>query len=172
MSGVRVIEEKYLPKRTREEKLFIFGEGEWIDEEDFHQFVHNGVECRVLRNTLGSLCGYVSLANGHPWRSIDIFEDSQDEIDVHGGLTFSEAFDDGEHWIGFDCSHARDITPSCEITLKQVRADMRTKFPDLCKRGDQILSGNFMGATYKNMNYVIEECKSLADQAIKAAHVK
>jgi hypothetical protein len=41
----------------------------------------------------------------------------QSEIDIHGGLTFSEQKGDGFTWFGFDCMHANDFSPGMYLTL-------------------------------------------------------
>ena len=69
------------------------------------------------------------------------------DIHVHGGLTYAndgvweelDTLPDDWWWLGFDCGHAGDIIPSMPSM----------QFPD-----DQ----------YRNISYVIENCKSLAAQ--------
>lgn len=53
-------------------------------------------------------CGYVNIPQNHPYYHKD-YHEIYDEIDVHGGLTFSGSFNsfDG-YWIGFDCNHYHD----------------------------------------------------------------
>jgi hypothetical protein len=42
------------------------------------------------------------------------------EIDIHGGLTFSEQKGDGFTWFGFDCAHMNDFSPGMYLEfLKQ-----------------------------------------------------
>jgi hypothetical protein len=85
-----------------------------------------------------------------------------DEIDVevHGGLTYAEACSgaichvpapgetDEVHWLGFDCGHAWDVTPS----LLRYGADLSA------------LLGATLRATYKNVAYVTGEVERLAQQ--------
>ena len=66
-----------------------WGEGPWSDEPDKMQFVDRdtGLPCLIVRNRVGSLCGYVGVPEGHP-----LFQHGYDEnggIEVHGGLTFA-----------------------------------------------------------------------------------
>lgn len=54
------------------------------------------------------LCGYVVLPEDHPLNGLH-YDDLNDIINVHKGLTYSEGFDND--WvIGFDCDHLGDGT--------------------------------------------------------------
>jgi len=75
-------------------------------------------------------CGYVGIDKNHPW-----FEDNynkHDDINVHGGLTFSDKIDDiDEPWLfGFDAAHLGDtleninvdyMARECEKLAKQIQ---------------------------------------------------
>lgn len=53
-------------------------------------------------------CGYVVIPEDHPCYGLD-YEVVEDDIDVHGGLTFSGTFEDIDGFLlGFDCAHAGD----------------------------------------------------------------
>ena len=53
-------------------------------------------------------CGYVVIPEDHPYYGLD-YEEVEDDIDVHGGLTFSGEFEDVDGFLlGFDCAHAGD----------------------------------------------------------------
>lgn len=140
---------------TSEEKLLAWGIGEWVEEADEYEFSFEGYECKVLRISspeagtlsLGHLCGYVTIPANHPW-----FEKHYDEIecDVYGGLTYSGLEEDSTYQIGFDCSHSMDVTPGIERWLSECRSAMGLYRHD---------------RTYKNMNFVVEELKSLVKQA-------
>jgi len=61
-----------------------------------------GFTCRVIHTRM-SYCGYVGVSNKH-----SVLKDiGEDDIDVHGGLTFKEKIE-GIVWFGFDCAHAGD----------------------------------------------------------------
>jgi hypothetical protein len=90
-----------------------WGPGPWQDEPDTKVWEGpHGLKCVILRNSLGNLCGYVELPEGHPWR------DGRDyaPADVHGGVTFNGTFGDDlglpGHFVGFDCAHHMDMVPS------------------------------------------------------------
>lgn len=53
-------------------------------------------------------CGYVVIPEDHPFYGLD-YEEVEEDIDVHGGLTFSGEFEDVDGFlVGFDCAHAGD----------------------------------------------------------------
>lgn len=65
-----------------------WGHGPWQDEPDKAQWTDaaTGLPCLIVRNSVGSLCGYVGVKKGHRY-----FEVGYDDCDLeaHGGLTFS-----------------------------------------------------------------------------------
>jgi hypothetical protein len=147
---------------TAEQRENFFGPGEWLNEPDEVKFIYKGVPCRIARNPVGSLCGYISVNSDHPW-----FKVHYDDIDceVHGGLTYGEA--NNELWeVGFDCAHARDISPAVERSLEKGREELKERYPDLAER---IYTGvEWMRPVYRSIDFVVNECISLADQAIEA----
>lgn len=103
--------------------------GPWDGEPDKVQWPDpiTGLPCLAVRNHQGAWCGYVGVPPGHslhgkPYNKVD--------VEVHGGLTFSDACnpaetpergichvpDEGEAddvwWFGFDCNHAWDDSPN------------------------------------------------------------
>ncbi len=121
---------------------------EWLDEPDKDEFEHDGLKCRILRNSeLGHLCGYVAVPKGHPCYGKDYDHIPYDDlftVEVHGGLTFSRAGDgdtwpEGYWWLGFDCAHAWDLVPYMPFGSS---------------------------GTYRNFQYVRRETKDLADQVV------
>ena len=130
-------------------------------EGDNRDFTHKGLQCHIERHrTLKHLCGYVGISKNHPLYQrgysenlcshSGCYEHSVGSIfEVHGGLTFAnEAYwqktKDGLWYFGFDCGHAGDL---------------------VC--GADVFGGAFEGDIYRNINYVEEECKSLAGQLLK-----
>jgi len=73
--------------RTRDKSAW--GGGPWDDEPDKVQWIdkETDLDCLIVRNRGGALCGYVGVPPSHPW-----FEKGYDDVDVsvHGGLTFSD----------------------------------------------------------------------------------
>lgn len=144
-----------------------WGDGPWQHEPDKKQWIDpaTGLDCLIVRNShLGNLCGYVGVPEGHP-----LFGKAYGEIDVdvHGGLTFSEKCQPdprgegfgvchtpelgrGEvYWLGFDCGHAFDLAPAAEAFYR--------------KRG----LPPFGGSIYRSVAYVERECARLARQLKK-----
>ncbi len=145
--------------------------GPWDDEPDKIQFADEstGLPCLIVRNPSGVLCGYVGVAEGHPWFAND-YGSCADEcgdwlcdhrpesaVDVHGGLTFADFCaesdkergichvpDPGEPdrvwWFGFDCAHSQDVSPLLRHGL------------------------TFEAAVYRTVDYVKGECARLAAQ--------
>ncbi|MGE5634415.1 MAG: hypothetical protein ACM3VV_04235 [Deltaproteobacteria bacterium] len=145
-------------------------------EGDRKEFEYNGYKCLILRNSFtssGHLNGYVLVPRGHILYGKDYNDiEKKYEINIHGGLTYSDfghfigeyfpSFatdinnkeeDKEEYWlIGFDTAHAYDMQP-----LQYVRD------PELIDRFGML----FESETYKDMEYVTNECKNLVDQIIK-----
>lgn len=126
----------------------------WENEPDREHWVDEAtdLDCLIIRNSSGALCGYVGVPEGHPSFG-KYYEDVHAE--VHGGLTYSDACDGhichsrdkgdepaNEHvwWLGFDCAHGYDLIP--------------------------MMTSEFLarGATYKDIEYVKRECRHLAAQ--------
>lgn len=85
----------------------------WKTEPDYKEFNQNGFHFVIKRNSLGALCGYLGFPNEHPFHGI-----SGDVLDyyftIHGGFTFSGYLSETRQtwYVGFDCSHYNDFTPS------------------------------------------------------------
>ena len=67
---------------------------------------------------LGHRCGYVKIPSNHHFyqKNYNWIDDNYD-IEVHGGLTFSEekvgSFSENGWYIGFDCAHYGDTLETC-----------------------------------------------------------
>jgi hypothetical protein len=167
-------EVKYKHLLTKEEKLESWGEGEWVLEPDEALFEWKGIKCSIIRlydryadgrlgKTLGNLCGYIQLPNGHEFEGKDIFSDEV-SIEVHGSLSYLELEKDGHYWMGFDCAHSGDIAPGLEAF--KLQDEISRKIEE--KRSEWLKERNLekilFCKSYKNMKFCIEECKSLAQQ--------
>jgi len=156
-----------------EDKLTWWGDGEWVTEPDKVTFEHQGIDCMVLRSAIeepytkevcifgGYLSGYISIPPNHPFYH-KIFEKIL--IDCHGGLTFGECSDG--HWIGFDCAHSNDYVPSIEHLKKTspFMEDYRKETQELKKLYPSSIIWN---KSYKNIQFCIDQCKSMAEQLIE-----
>ncbi len=149
---------------------------EWENEPDYEEFTHKGYKCSIKRNMSGALCGYVDLPKDHPWYELG-YDDI--EIDVHGGLTYAQnnVSEQGEesYTIGFDCSHAFDYCPytygmTRSIWYKNLTDEEKKIFDDYNAKRQDLFSSmpSQDGSTYKNIEYVREECRSMVEQAIVA----
>lgn len=136
--------------------------GPWDDEPDRIQFkTLVGLPGLIVRNRLGSLCGYAAVGAGHP-----LYKKRYDDVDVdvHGGLTFADKCQEdgpichvpepGESddvwWFGFDCGHWQDISPAMEASeLKYGFDPIRTEH-----------------TSYKTVAYVRAEVETLAEQLV------
>ena len=162
---------------TSDQKLKWWGYGEWVEEPDEVNFEHESFECKVLRMAAyedpngsmfgGHLCGYVFIPEGHILYGIDW--DSNVIFDVHYGITYYGNHLFGKYCIGFDCMHYSDIIPSMEYlyntipAFKELREKERQRKIEMQKFFN-FNENDFFTKTYKNINFVIEECKSLAEQ--------
>lgn len=158
---IEIIEQKTTDVAPKKE----WAEGEWTNEPDYLHFVDRAtdMDCLVVRNHSGGLCGYVAVEEGHPLYGSDY---SSADIDCHGGLTYAshcaghichvprDGRPDHVWWLGFDCGHPGDLTPA--FTAKRYR--------DLGITDS--LNTDFMGnpSRYRNINYVIGECQKIAQQ--------
>ena len=105
--------------------------GKWDNEPDKAHWIDDktGLDCLIVRNGSGALCGYVGIPKDHEFFE-KCYVDVDDDIDVHGGLTFADKChptkNEGEGichpkkgsandivwWLGFDCAHWNDISPA------------------------------------------------------------
>lgn len=122
--------ENYREYRTADKSKW--GDGPWQNEPDKAQWIDEttGLDCLIVRNPMGALCGYVGVPEGHRLHGVEYYE-VDGAIEVHGGLTFSDscspATEKGEAygichvpapgrpdhvwWFGFDCAHHMDLCP-------------------------------------------------------------
>lgn len=143
-----------------------WGDGPWQSEPDKEQFTDEatGLPCLIKRGPVGALCGYVGVAEGHPWFGV-MYQDLDADVNVHGSLTFSDFCHEGPEdetichvpgpgepdrvwWLGFDCAHAWDLAPA-------MRAEMASLG----------IPGIDADETYRPIGYVKAECATLAAQA-------
>jgi len=153
---------------SSDEKLKWWGYGEWVEEPDEAEFEHNGILCKVIRSVAheypntkymfgGHFCGYCRIPKNH----VDYDHKKPFDLgyDVHGGITYGKLDENEEYWIGFDCAHAGDIVPSLEAS-KKIRGEdegiieLKLQFPD----------SPVWRIAYRNIRFVVSECKSLAEQ--------
>lgn len=155
-----------------------WGPGPWQDEPDKIHWIDpdTDLDCLIHRSVgcTGSLCGYVAIPPGHPWYGKE-HDDLEPYPEVHGGLTYSDFCQQTDDeavgvchvpsagrpekvwWIGFDCGHAWDYSPSL-FSREMTRAvpamrRLRSCFPE---------------ETYKDVAFVRSEVRELARQVADA----
>jgi len=152
-----------------------WGEGPWLREPDKVQWLdeETGLPCIILRNRMGAWCGYVGVSVEHP-AYLAHYDDV--DVEVHGGLTYAntcqphapadeghaichlveDGEDDNVFWLGFDCSHAWDLSP-------RMAGDNRRRYEET---GDELWNNlnSHRDETYRDQAYVTAEVRSLAKQ--------
>jgi hypothetical protein len=130
--------------------------GEWDNEPDRIEWRHNGRPCLIVRNNSGALCGYASVAEGHP----RFGQKDRGELDCHGGVTYEDFCVEGGKichvpkpgepdrvwWFGFDCAH------SGEYSAMAYPEDLRRRFH------------NEPWERYCSVGYVRRQVEQLAEQ--------
>ena len=115
----------------------------WETEPDTVDFSYRGFACAIRRGRLGTLNGFVAVAHDHVTFG---GTDTDTNLDCHWGVTYqgwlgqSKDIDKPVWYIGFDCSHA------CDYLRKM----------DIGEPSD-----------YKDIDFVANEIKKLADQLYK-----
>ncbi len=130
--------------------------GPWDEEPNRVEWRHKGVPCLMVRNDSGCWCGYAGVAPGHELYGK---EDSDVNLDAHGGITFAGSChgpichkaEPGEPdhvwWFGFDTMHAHDIVPAWHGKLMPF-AEVEA------------------GIAYRDLDYVKQEVERLAEQLL------
>lgn len=169
-----------------------WGDGPWQHEPDRIEWRDGDYTLLMLRNRHGAWCGYVGVHPGHPWHGDDYSREHDDhycedddctahlvaDIEVHGGITFSEACmkprgdedrrslvchtrapgePDDVWWVGFDCLHFMDIGPALEATIRAAYAKDGSVRPEI--------EDPFGAPTYKTLAYATAEVESMLAQA-------
>lgn len=116
------------------------------DEPDVWEETINGYYCCARRNHAKAWCGYVRVPSDHPMVP-------NENLDCHGDVTWNSdrapwmnAADKGFHWYGFDCLHYLDLSPRDAFKEAVNHDSWKT------------------GYLYRNLKYVQENIRSLAQQ--------
>lgn len=115
---------------TIDRKALGWPSGEWDSEPDKVQWQDEATQlpCLAVRHPhFGNWCGYVGVAPGHQLHGKSC---NDADVDVHGGLTYSDKCQpvmnesagichiaapgepDDVWWLGFDCHHCDDLSIS------------------------------------------------------------
>jgi len=107
-----------------------------------------GLLAAVIFQPMGHRCGYVQVSEAI---ELDYDDDLFDDIEVHGGLTFGDNLNRFEgYWLGFDCAHVGD-----GYDKETFRKYYGKEFPYFYES---------TGCKVRDLNYVVDECESLAEQ--------
>ena len=78
-------------------------------------FEYKGLRCVVMFTDMGYYNGYVGVSKTHPLYGVSYLDDRTDNLECHGGLTYSTQDEDNDYpvpsdlwWFGFDFAHAWD----------------------------------------------------------------
>ena len=135
--------------------------GQWKTEPDKREWQDETTElqCLIVRTKItGVLCGYVGVLPGHVAYELDPSNQLFyiNDICPHGGLTYAgksqgpichkekNGKTDDVWWLGFDCDHYGDLAPIQRM------------------HGIDSFFGEHQ--YYRNIEYVTQECVSLAKQ--------
>lgn len=146
-------------------KLEEWGPGPWVTEPDEVLFEHANMQCWIRRHPLlGHFCGYVSVPRSHPLHGVHYDDLLLEGIDhPHGGLTFSDRWDDGEGWwFGFDCGHAGDLSP--------FMTEYKRKDGEYARLLDR--TPTRWREEYRDVEYVMSHCERLAVQLTELASLR
>lgn len=143
-----------------------WGPGPWQNEPDKAVWVDEatGLDCMIVRNRLGALCGYVGVAKSHPFSGVDYAECLDDgrgceefwqhrtpsrDLDVHGGLTYAGACFPDERGPGYGICHIEqpgrpthvwwfgfDCAHAYDVVPQMVAADRR-RYEEAKAAGDE-----------------------------------
>lgn len=129
--------------------------GPWTDEPDAWDGEHCGLRIAARRSVLmGMWCGYA----GVPTRYRQVAE-PEGRFQAHGGINYSSPNAENSdlmpdaYVLGFDCGHSWDVVPMLEFSL-----------PTHLRRHFMGPRGGPLGRFYRDLDYVIDEAKHLAEQ--------
>jgi len=131
------------------------------------EWIYKGFICRVVRiRYLGHLCGYVLLPKNHRLFEKEYFCEELEDLDVHGGITYSDYSEDKKYWvIGFDCAHFGDFDPASVLSFRYKPSNLK-KIINGMEEADFINLWKNSGSEdhYWTVPEVIKETERLVDQ--------
>ena len=136
-----------------------WGPGEWDNEPDRIEFETGYYPSIILRNTYGSLNGYIAVKEGHPWflQNYDQIRSSSLELSwashedallpLPSGWTMA-------WWVGFTRSSYFDLMPALEVMM---RREALQEQPSWLFRSPR--------TTYKSIPFIKAQLQILAQHA-------
>lgn len=164
--------------------------GPWMDEPDKAVWVdpETDLDCMIVRNGVGALCGYVGVPDTHPWFGLGYNSKTCDEtcdegddywcshrveaiISVHGGLTFASGCQEDGSRESSVCHIAQPGRPSKIWWFGFDCAHAGDFCPGMDARlPDNLKYPRITGERYRDVQYVMmSEIRRLADQLIEVA---
>lgn len=136
--------------------------------------IYRDYEWCVVLNDIGHRCGYVALPSSHPLHGKEYMQIDYD-LDVHGGLTFSEhshliESECNDWWLGFDAGHM--IYDKADLEAFEKYYQLNKEDYDRIKKMDNLYDNfekdGFKGVkrTVKDFEFMRNECERLIDQLI------
>lgn len=127
------------------------------------EWIHNGIQCVIFAISFGHRCGYVKVPVGNKYHNKSYNE--IEDIEIHGGLTYSEPYlveepvKEDDWWIGFDCAHLNDIKDPSIMSEEFVGI-----FIDILNLVDVMFSPEIKESKMWTLEMVKAETERLADQ--------
>jgi hypothetical protein len=95
-------------------------------------------------------------------------------FEVHGGVNYANDHvpgreSDGRWWFGFDCGHADDYAPGA-VNFKKIMGEMIDSMPEEVRATMRDIVFRTEGV-YRDQQYVVSECQSLAAQLVAVVGV-
>jgi hypothetical protein len=125
-------------------------------------------EGRTLDQGIGPMDVFIHMLSGA--KSIDDNTPISLAFHVHGGCNYAsdhvpDSEPDGRWWFGFDCSHAGDLSPGTLDSINRFMDEMVESMPEHVRDTmREIVKGQ--NAVYRDQQYVVGECQSLAAQLV------
>lgn len=138
---------------------------------------HRGYEWLITFNDMGFRCGYVAISPDHRLYNKDM-DEQDEEITVHGGVTFYDNSHIAERlighpcedkWIGFDAGHHNDMPDieklkECFPYLKETRKDRVIEISNMFEKLNRF---GIQNSSIKDFEFMKSQCKSIIDQIIE-----
>ncbi len=174
------------PKEARErEATGKWPVGPWDSEPDKVQWVdpETDLDCLIVRNHMGGLCGYVGVGPDHPFSGVHYgacvteegceggWVDDPDHVhperalEVHGGLTFSSFCIESDQGEAYGVCHVPEPGRPHKVYWYGFDCGhFQDLQPGMLAFEARMGWGRMEGLTYRDVHYVKGECESLAQQ--------
>jgi hypothetical protein len=129
-----------------------------------YRFSYKGFDCFIIRHPDdGNYMGYVAITKLSPL----VFYNGIEYVDIecHGGITYFgytlkwwniKKQKNNIRWLGFDCGNGNDFKPFLMNMIEKL-INKTSVARDMVEMGLN---------TYKDLEYVIKECKSIVNQIL------